>query len=258
MPQMPPVISTGKRDDTVSSPAITVTNDRGVTGAGGFDTVSSAPMIANPTPPSSGQRRSPLDQSHGGAGVIADGTAAQDTLYPPLGSKYDTRLISLERRTGSGIICTSKAVALRDASEYTALSYHWGTGVPSEWIRLNGEKVLIRKTLLEALKMLLYHDITTLWVDSLSIDQDNDDDKGQQVAKMHVIYSHASRVYAWLGPSKSEHDGSDGQLGLKTLRELPADKVNLAEWARKAIQAKEQKSVIGLINREYWTRSWII
>ncbi|KAK5679713.1 hypothetical protein LTS10_007661 [Elasticomyces elasticus] len=162
--------------DTAMLPGITITNDVGVTGTGSLDNNPTTPKDS--TTSTNLQTTTQTGPAHGGAGVLADASIPRDVLYPPLGSRFDTRLITLTRPNNAGLIqCTSQPTALRDVPEYAALSYHWGS-------------------------------------DSLSIDQDNDEDKGQQVAKMHVIYPHATRVFAWLGPAKSDHDGSDGELGL--------------------------------------------
>ncbi|KAK4958271.1 hypothetical protein LTR10_004697 [Elasticomyces elasticus] len=228
--------------DTAMLPGITITNDVGVTGTGSLDNNPTTPKD-NPTSTDL-ETTIPIGSAHGGAGVLADASIPRDVLYPPLGSRFDTRLITLSRPNNAGLIqCTSQPIALRDVPEYAALSYHWGS---------------VRKTLYEALKMLLNQKMSPVWADSLSIDQDNDEDKGQQVAKMHVIYPHATRVFAWLGPAKSDHDGSDGELGLKTLNKLPKDRTELVAWAHKEILAEQQKAVASLVNREYWKRSWII
>ncbi|KAK3659737.1 hypothetical protein LTR56_001100 [Elasticomyces elasticus] len=226
--------TTNDQRDTSMLPGITITNDVGITGTGSLDN--------NPTTPKDNPTSTNLEttiqtgSAHGGAGVVADASISRDILYPPLGSRFDTRLITLSRPNNAGLIqCTSQPIALRDVPD-------------SE----------VRKTLYEALKMLLNQKMSPVWADSLSIDQDNDEDKGQQVAKMHVIYPHATRVFAWLGPAKSDHDGSDGELGLSTLKNLPKDRTELVAWAHKEIFAEQQKAVASLVNREYWKRSWII
>ncbi|KAK4901701.1 hypothetical protein LTR27_001473 [Elasticomyces elasticus] len=221
-------------------PVFTITDDIGVTGAGNLDNTLTTPKGS--TTPAISQTPSQTGPAHGGAG-----------------SRFDTRLITVTRSNHSGLIhCTSQPIALRDDPDFAALSYHWGSGEADRDILLNGHKVRVRKTLYEALKMLLNQKMSDVWVDSLSIDQDNDEDKGQQVAKMHVIYSKATRVYAWLGPGNSDRDGTDGELGLKTLNKVPDDRTELTAWAQKQILAEQQKAVIGLINRDYWKRSWII
>jgi hypothetical protein len=46
----------------------------------------------------------------------------------------------------------------------------------------------------------------TIWVDQISINQSDDDEKNEQVANMYRIYQTASNVIVWLG---STADGSD-------------------------------------------------
>ncbi|KAK5740517.1 hypothetical protein LTR17_004554 [Elasticomyces elasticus] len=239
-------------------PEITGRTKDGVTGPDALENTSRTPLteISEPVAiATAGQH----DPNRGSVGVIADESVPHESPYLPLGFEYDTRLITLKRPTYRGPIeCTLRRVAFRDKPEYGALSYNWGSGTPDREIRLNGRKIWIRKTLYDALRVLIYHKVDTLWVDNLCIDQGCQTDKGQQVAIMHHIYSRASRVYAWLGPSRSKHDGSNGELGLRTLANLPIDKVDLVDWAKTQTQSKEYKGVVGLINRDYWTRSWII
>jgi len=200
-----------------------------------------------------------------GPGIRPHPESSKSTLYPPLGSGMDTRLITLEReKISHRILCKSKPVALHDDLEYVALSYHWGAGEPDQKILLNGEVIMIRKTLSDALAAFIFHGIRQVWVDSLSVDQFDQNEKGQQVSKMHIIYSHASRVYAWLGPrfsSKDGPDGPDGELGLKFVNDLPTVKEDSEEQRsiiNRSVTAEKQMAVIDLINRPYWKRTWII
>jgi hypothetical protein len=53
-----------------------------------------------------------------------------------------------------------------------------------------------------------------LWVDVLCIDQNNDVEKGEQVARVHKIYGRADQTIIWSG---SAGDGSD--MAVRALRE---------------------------------------
>ncbi|OCL02256.1 HET-domain-containing protein [Glonium stellatum] len=49
-------------------------------------------------------------------------------------------------------------------------------------------------------------DTLILWVDSLCINQSNNDEKSKQVELMGSIYQQAACVIAWLGPAVDESD----------------------------------------------------
>ncbi|KAI1124679.1 heterokaryon incompatibility protein-domain-containing protein [Nemania abortiva] len=100
--------------------------------------------------------------------------------------------------------------------DYEALSYAWGpleTEADMARIMLEHQKhslpfrrgrrrgwLGVRSNLASALKQLrLETKPRDIWIDSLCIDQDNEVQKGPQVAMMGNIYGRASRVIIWLG-----------------------------------------------------------
>ncbi|KAH9986835.1 heterokaryon incompatibility protein-domain-containing protein [Xylariaceae sp. FL0662B] len=52
-----------------------------------------------------------------------------------------------------------------------------------------------------------------IWIDALCIDQDNDVEKGSQVARMGEIFRLADRVIAWLGPEENDSDRAMELMG---------------------------------------------
>ncbi|PLB36125.1 HET domain-containing protein [Aspergillus candidus] len=104
---------------------------------------------------------------------------------------------------------------------YEALSYVWGSGVKSESVILDGSPYLVTKSLHAAL---LYHRDCQLdrilWIDALSINQEDADEKSRQIPLMRMIYAQASCVIVWLGEATKERDG-----GLEYIRHISEDKV---------------------------------
>ncbi|KAI5467080.1 heterokaryon incompatibility protein-domain-containing protein, partial [Mariannaea sp. PMI_226] len=85
---------------------------------------------------------------------------------------------------------------------YIALSYTWGSPVAKKDIVVNGTVKRITVNLDLALRTLRSLDEPiTLWADALCINQDDIDDKSQQVNLMHQIFSWATEVRAYIGPS---------------------------------------------------------
>lgn len=85
---------------------------------------------------------------------------------------------------------------------FTALSYVWGASEPSPGttIDLGVGRLPITRNCEDALRHIrqLYGD-TTIWVDSICIDQTCETERGHQVSLMGDVYSRADKVYIWLG-----------------------------------------------------------
>ncbi|KAF5717961.1 heterokaryon incompatibility protein [Fusarium mundagurra] len=116
-------------------------------------------------------------------------------VLPP--SPHDTRL-SLELRHGY----------IEDGT-YSALSYVWGDTSEQEYILVNRVLFRIRRNLYQALTQLRSNGVIGwLWIDSLSIQQKNLDEKSYQVGLMREIFSSASHVYSWLGEGTPSTDAA--------------------------------------------------
>ncbi|KAI0113643.1 HET-domain-containing protein [Nemania sp. FL0031] len=100
---------------------------------------------------------------------------------------------------------------------YEALSYTWGSQENPERIAVKGSDynsddnlgdlhqsqtyIIITRNLAEAIRYLRHREkIRTIWIDALCINQNDNAERGEQVARMGQIYSRASRVLAFLGP----------------------------------------------------------
>ncbi|KAI0471877.1 heterokaryon incompatibility protein-domain-containing protein [Xylariaceae sp. FL0804] len=140
--------------------------------------------------------------------------------------------------------------------DYEALSYCWADGkkrATQTTIHLNGEASIVSEHLSNALETLCLPDRSrVLWVDAICINQEDNDEKSAQVAKMRDIYSNAKHTVVWVG-----------QAGLATSKAF--------EQTRKLYDAApEQKSEIWneeggwigclneIIQRPYWSRGWTV
>jgi hypothetical protein len=89
--------------------------------------------------------------------------------------------------------------------QYTALSYAWGDVKTTAPITLNGRLSFVTENLREALVYLKRNcPNILLWVDALSINQEDPNERGHQVSQMRAIYSEASNVITWLGPGSTD------------------------------------------------------
>jgi hypothetical protein len=99
-----------------------------------------------------------------------------------------------------GIRCSLRRVAISQRVPYEALSYTWGS--PDRCIRVecDGSYLLVTSTLQEALRTMRYPDKErTLWIDQLSINQEDVQERNSQVTIMHLVYKHATRTVVFLG-----------------------------------------------------------
>ncbi|KAF2826980.1 HET-domain-containing protein, partial [Ophiobolus disseminans] len=93
----------------------------------------------------------------------------------------------------SGIECTLETYFLSIAPPYKALSYAWNEDNQSQ-------TVIVSKSLAHALRRLRNPYVPVLlWLDSLCINQMDDDERTSQVGMMGMIYQSAAEVIIWLG-----------------------------------------------------------
>lgn len=129
--------------------------------------------------------------------------------------------------------------------EYIAISYTWGDKEPAQPITLNGHVVQVRPHCWQALHQLRsHHNMVTVcvWIDSICIDQSDNEEKNSQVALMGTIYKQAKSVAACLG-SPSDH------VYEKSMRALHA---HLSDAPRLSLAALK-----ALGETHYFSRIWI-
>jgi hypothetical protein len=135
-------------------------------------------------------------------------------MYRRLQHPDSFRLLHLERSeledTWKGAIVEDRLSRYHHATnrpKYVALSYVWGdltSSVPNE------DSVEINFSLSNALAHVLCHasgnGIVDIWIDQISINQCDDQERRQQINLMERIFAEAAEVIGWLG---SAFEGSD-------------------------------------------------
>ncbi|KAH8787970.1 heterokaryon incompatibility protein-domain-containing protein [Diaporthe sp. PMI_573] len=136
--------------------------------------------------------------------------------YASLQNQPFIRLLKLEKRAVTdrrplGHILTT--VRLSEAPPFYALSYCWGSATRDKDIVCNGKLLSVTVHLkrgiqeLQAIPMLAE---SWIWIDQISINQDDLDERSHQVGLMERIYVQAIRTIVWLGPSDGPCEGGYG------------------------------------------------
>jgi len=205
-------------------------------------------------------------------------------VHAPLSQPSDLRLVELWPSDDALLAVKLHVRAGAATTPYAALSYTWGDPEDTVEIRVDDRPFRVTRQLHAAL--LRYRDelrrdlgskVATwpslLWVDALSINQSDPEEKSVQVARMSSIYSGARSVFAHLGPEadyssiaiakiRTVMERYDALTGGIQSDDIPrwaapllADELMLCDddeddchiWA--AVQA--------FFSREWWSRIWI-
>ena len=130
---------------------------------------------------------------------------------------------------------------------YEALSYVWGSPDRSHSIILDGYVFPVTKSLHTALLHLRNRALDrVLWIDAISINQDDDNEKSKQIPLMRMIYAQARRVIVWLGDSKN-----DGDKALEMIGRLGRNQISLP------IDEKDRERCEELLQRDWFRRIWV-
>jgi hypothetical protein len=93
-------------------------------------------------------------------------------------------------------------ISLSEDVYYEAVSYTWGDLSNLRPITLAGFDWHVTNNLEIALQHFRYrHAVRRLWVDSLCINQQDNQERLHQVNLMRFVYQNAGRVLVWLGHS---------------------------------------------------------
>lgn len=138
-------------------------------------------------------------------------------IYQPLNHEDSIRLLKVYLGPNDSPLVCDIVEVRRTEADYEALSYVWGPPTFTHRIleKASRSYVPITENLFYALHTLRKHKrrlrvqgyhcsdkSLSLWVDAVCIDQSNVEERNHQVKNMAGIFSQASRVLAWLGPTE--------------------------------------------------------
>lgn len=147
----------------------------------------------------------------------------KDVFYEWLRSDVrEFRLLRLEPgRNNDPLLCSLRTESLmkKGCPAYETISYHWGgrsakkrtlqstedSSSEQSCIEIAGRTVEVPTAAGQALKcMRLPNEARMLWIDSICIDQDNLEERGQQIALMGDIYRKGTRNLIHLGVENTD------------------------------------------------------
>lgn len=176
--------------------------------------------------------------------------------YKPLPTQNHIRLLKLcGRHDDSNIHATMGSYDINELPVYTAVSYRWRPSYPLRAIHINGMRFWARTNLLALLRQLIkLEGSQLLWIDAISINQFDVEERNSQVRMMGSIYSKASLVLSWLD-SITE---SELQMA-SSLLSKPNNWLYL-DFGKPQNPSSEfgWDAVRKIMDHEYWTRTWIV
>jgi hypothetical protein len=207
---------------------------------------------------------------------------------PIIASKSETRLFPLLPDEDDAPLAGQLVWANLDRQpEFEALSYTWGKSPERTQITLNAIPGFpITLNLAAALRRLHLQDRPRqLWIDAISIDQTNDDERAQQISLMSRIFGSAQTVVVWIGEAPvlgqrlylesdevySQGDGSPDFEGDLFLPKGSSSRSSCLQDGRKleCLQSEEQwhqdsindlrvlRSIVLNPEPRWWDRAWI-
>jgi hypothetical protein len=188
--------------------------------------------------------------------------------YDPL-DPGSIRLLTIQQ-TGGKIVCRLKNYSIDNTPPFYALSYVWGTDLPSKTIDCNGVAFPITPNLLSALSDLhLQVPTHPVWVDAICINQKDDVEKAKQIPLMSKIYNSAQTVVIWLGPSTSDNEGAMNSIRSLNLTFERSDKSlfrgytiekhdSLVSHGFPPLDHPTWPALIRLLNHDWFSRLWVV
>ncbi|RAL02265.1 HET domain-containing protein [Aspergillus ibericus CBS 121593] len=180
--------------------------------------------------------------------------SVSSSIYSPLPPKSYTRMIRLlpDEDKDAPIRCELFSYNLSRSSNgghlYEVFSYVWGSPARSRSIILNGCSFLIMESLHTALLHLRDTQLDrVLWVDAISINQDDDSEKSKQIPLMRMIYAQARRVVVWLGMGWGYGDKALELLGSLGRKQNP-----------ESINEKDRERCEALLQRDWFRCIWVL
>lgn len=196
------------------------------------------------------------------SGLAQTDTMSEQYQYRDLPTKSTVRLIKLEKRKVQDRIACTIRYTEQFIGEYDALSYVWGSPVPTRQIFIFNEDAqewayfYVHENMWQFLNSIWQRHIFNrwLWTDRICLNQNNKEEKKEQIPRMADIYHNAVRVVASLGLSASQ-----GEHLLPVCDFIHRNKFILGkvDWHAK-FTAEAALAGKAVLEAEYWERIWVV
>lgn len=210
------------------------------------------------------------------AGNPRSETPLQEYEYQVLPTNNHIRRLILEPGKGQDpLVCRLETIKVKHASsitEYEAISYVWGSSVRDQPLIVDGKLIRITVNLTDVLRQCrLPSRSRALWADSVCINQQDNPEKGRQVALMGDIYRNAQRTLICLGTNSEHEDTARNVDGL--IREVDDSIMNSLSdpefpWGWGSIPILEKDSPLVrtarweswnlLLGHPWFERGWVV
>ena len=201
-------------------------------------------------------------------------------------AQREIRMLCLLPSDNEDVICGTGKLSLDKFSvetvRYSALSYVWGEPTETAPIIVGGHTFFVTinpKAALLAFARRVGGGPLVLWVDSICINQADDQEKSHQVEIMGEIYRNASQTIAWLGSEKD-----DSKSAIKNLKWLAKyckvqhlERIDLKKFPKNEVEHSAIHSIVepldfgdntncsipisplqAFFDLPWWKRLWII
>ena len=154
-----------------------------------------------------------------------------------------------------------------DKVAYYALSYTWGDSKVKQEIQLDDKTFFVTANLYAFLwQWTPDRDKPSffIWIDAISIDQENIKERNEQVKRMTSIYENAATGLIWLGPEAENSNLAMRGLSILATKGYTPGETSTGDAAifrlNKDISLDEEfvLAIKHLLERPWWTRVWVI
>lgn len=194
------------------------------------------------------------------------------------------KLLSVVKTRAVPVHCELTTFPITEAPPYRAISYTWGDPAPLASILVNGQQMDVRLNCEHALRQASQHtgdgtgDIF-IWIDSICVNQLDNDEKSAQVAMMGRIFKTATQIFACVGAHGDDSEFLYGFLRREEARfqsillsdaidswetdffqEVKLRRRQLAAWRlkhSKSVLIRLCKALAKFLARPYFHRVWV-
>ncbi|KAH7088309.1 heterokaryon incompatibility protein-domain-containing protein [Paraphoma chrysanthemicola] len=187
--------------------------------------------------------------------------------YSPLPPGNYIRTLVLKPGAGDEPLQCELNIEEMSQAKYEAISYVWGSNKKKKRIICDGQVIAITTNLWTVLRHIRLDAPRVLWADSICINQDDEQEKGDQVTLMGRIFRAAERVLIFIGADDMGHGEQVSSL-FKDMNEMIESGLEQAGRTQDAFPYPDEdapifrdsrwKSYEYLLEQEWFKRGWVV